>query len=197
MARSNTMASLTRTPDQAEPTAAEFLGDQETESAGPTPEPVSGTVASKTPALDALVEWLAQACEVDPDDTTAGLESIIRQTLAAPDMAAVLRKNLPQSGRDFLNIPMLWTGVRIIPSDHEDGGGAPYYASLQVMVGDPAEPRVINCGGWKVLAQVMRAVNDDEWPQIVMITEAAKPKKGKSAPLTLVAVDVDGNPITG
>lgn len=191
MAKSPTMASLTRTASDPDPTIGEFLGDQATAERGPEPEPVSGVITSKTPALEALVQWLESACDVDPEDSTAGLESIIRQTLAAPDMASVLRQTLPQSGKDFLDVPMLWTGVRIIPSDHTQGGGAPFYASMSVMVGEPPEPRVINCGGWRVLAQVMRAVDADEWPKVVKIVEAAKAKKGQNAPLALVEVTAD------
>ena len=197
MAKSATMRSLSATPEESGDAIPEWARTQ-TDAPEPTaPEPVAGQVESKRPAMEALVAWLESMCDVDDDDTSAGLESIIRQTLEAPDMAAVLRQTLPQSGQNFIDTPMLWTGFRILPSEYEDGGGAPFYASLQVLVGEPPEPRVINCGGWRLLAQVMRAYDADEWPQVVMIVEAAKAKGKKAAPLMLVRVDANGNPITG
>ena len=84
---------------------------------------------------------------------------------------------------------MLWNGYTIRPSDFEESSGPPFYASLQVMAGDPPEPRVINAGGWKILAQVKRQSEIGAWPVVIKIIEAAKAKKGQSPPLTLVMVD--------
>ena len=96
MAKSETMRSLTRVPEQPDPTADELLGSERPAPEVTAPEPAAGVVVTKTPAMDALVQWLESMCDVDPDDTSAGLESIIHQTLAASDMAAVLRQTLPK-----------------------------------------------------------------------------------------------------
>jgi hypothetical protein len=195
--KSATMRSLSGKPADPDMPVPDDLRPPRESSEATATEALTGEVASKTPAINALMEWLANMCEVAEEDTQAGLESIVRQMLEAPDMASVLRQTMPQSGKDFVDVPMLWTGVRIIPSDYEDGGGAPYYASMSVMVGEPPEPRVINCGGWRVLAQVMRQVESDEWPKVVMIREMAKAKGKKNPPLGLVEVDALGNPIAG
>lgn len=194
--KSNTRA-LPQTAENGDPTVGEFLGEQQPAPEGTAPEPQSGQLASRTPATDALLEWCAIEAGDPSADSGAGLESIIRQTLEAEDMAAVFRQTLPQNGQDFVDVPMLWTGYRIMHSEFEEGGGAPYYASLSVQVGNPVEHRVINCGGWRVLAQVMMTATNGEWPQVVMIIEAAKAKKGQSPPLMLVRVDQDGKPIVG
>ena len=195
--KSATMRSLSGKAAEPDMPVPDELRPQPESSEATGPEVITGEVAPKTPAINALMEWLAAMCEVAEEDTQAGLESIVRQMLEAPDMASVLRQTIPQSGKNFVDVPMLWTGVRIIPSEFEDGGGAPYYASMSVMVGEPPEPRVINCGGWRVLAQVMRQVEADEWPKVVMIKEMTKAKGKQSPPLGLVEVDATGEPITG
>lgn len=197
MATKQNTRALESTPDQSDPTVGEFLGDGQAEPEATAPSAQSGVVLSRTPATDALLQWCAAEAG-DPDETNgAGLESIIRQTLEAEDMAAVFRQTLPQSGQDFVGTPMLWTGYRIMHSEYEEGEGAPFYASLSVQVGNPPEHRVINCGGWRVLAQVMMTAELGEWPQVVMIIEAAKAKGKKAPPLMLVRVDEAGKPIVG
>jgi len=194
MAQSATMKSLTKA-------RADRSGDVPDELRQPAEspevteaEPMAGPVPGKTPATDALLAWLSAQCELSAEDTSMGLEAIIRQTLDSADPAAVLRQTLPQSGQNFTNVVMRLDGYRILPSEYEEGGGAPFYASLQVMVGEPAEPRVINCGGWRVLAQVAALASIGEWPQVIMIIEAAKAKGKKAPPLMLVSVDMNGNP---
>lgn len=178
-------------------TAAQLLGDGQSDDSGQAPDPQPVNLAAKTPAVDALMQWLDAMCQSNDPNSNAGLEAIIGQVLSSEDMASVFRQTLPQSAQDFLDVPMLWTGVRILPSEFEEGGGAPYYASLSVQVGNPVEHRVINTSSWRVLAQVMMTVENDAFPQVVMLIEAAKAKKGQSAPLMLVQVDADGKPIVG
>jgi hypothetical protein len=197
MATKQNTRSLTSVPDQPGQTGAQFLGDEPGESVGPEPETIVGQPMEKHPATRALVEWLAQKCELDSEDDGAGMEAIVRQTLESSDMVAVLRQTLPQSGQDFVDTPMRLDAFRIQPSEYEDGGGAPYYASMSVVVGEPPEPRVINCGGWRILAQLARLADLDALPVIVMIIEAAKAKGKKNPPLMLVQVAEDGQPVTG
>lgn len=194
MARSSQTRELTQTqedtsgviPDELRPPRESQEGTGADQTAAPAP--------SKTPAIDALLQWCRAQADLNGDDSMAGLESIVRQTLASDDPSRILRQTMPQSGQRFVNVPMLWSGYTIRDSDYEDGSGAPFYATLEVMVGDPPEPRVINCGGWRVLAQVAAIATAGEWPQVVMVIETGKAKKGQSPPLMLVQVDADGNP---
>lgn len=150
--------------------------------------PVDGVVASRTPALDALTEWLvAKAGGTDLDDK-AGLESIVREALASQTPADVLRTSLPVSASNFLNTPMLLETFRIIPSEFEEGSGLPFYASMTVQVGEPPEYRVVNTSSVKVLAQLAALDGHGEWPQVVQLIEAGKAKKGQSAPLALALI---------
>lgn len=180
--------------DQTPNGAASSNPDADAEAAGESAggdaqaENVEGVVASRTPALDNLLEWLANEAVTDDEDSLAGLESIVREVLTATDGASVLRQRMPAAASQWLNVPLLWTGYTIRESDYDEGKGLPYYVSMQVMCGEPAEARVINCGGIKVLAQTKRFAELGAWPIVVMIVETAKAKKGQNAPLGLVAV---------
>lgn len=151
-------------------------------------EPVAGQVVSATPALDNLLEWLVNNVEDNDPDSLDGLEGIVRDVLTANDIAEVLRARLPQDASQWLGVPLLWEGFTIRESDYDEGKGLPFYVSMRVKCGEPAEARVINCGGTKVLAQTKRFAELGVWPLIVMIVETAKAKKGKRAPLGLVAI---------
>lgn len=153
------------------------------------PEPVEVStatpVASATPALDNLLAWLISE-SADPDaESAAGMEAIVRQVLMAENPTQVLRQSLPMAGSDVVGVPMLLNDFTIRQSEFEGSKGLPYYASMQVMMGEPPEPRVINTGAIKVLAQLKRLRELDQWPLVVTLEEARAAKKGESAPLTL------------
>jgi hypothetical protein len=151
--------------------------------------PTEAPARSVTPALDNLLEWLvAEADAMKDDELALGMEAIVRQVLSATDMAQVLRKTMPISGGDVVGVPMLLGDFTIRESEFEGSKSLPYYASLQVMMGDPPEPRVINVGSIKVLAQLKRMRELGQWPVVVMVEEARAAKKGESAPLTLTEV---------
>lgn len=179
------------TPNGAESSApeGEWIAANDTPTGPAEGEPIEGVVASRTPALDNLLEWLANEAVSSDEDSLDGLESIVREVLTATDGAAVLRQRMPSDASSWLGVPLLWQGYTIRESDYTDSKGLPYYVSMQVMSGEPAEARVINCGGIKVLAQTKRFAEIGAWPILVKIVETAKAKKGQNAPLGLVAVE--------
>lgn len=154
-----------------------------------TADPIEAEIPAptNTPALDNLLAWLIN--EASDGDSLKSLESIVRETLTAQDAAAVLRQKLPTSASDFVGVAMLLEDFRITASDYEEGSVLPFYASLYVQVGNPPEPRVINAGSVKILAQLKRFRELDHWPQVIKIVEAGKAKKGQSAPLALAPVE--------
>ena len=186
--RNKTIEAIANTPADQSGDLPEWARPQSGESA--SAEESTGVPArSATPALDNLLEWLVGEADDNDGGTAAAMEAIVRQVLAADNMTQALRQTLPQSGSQFVGVPMLWNGYTIRSSDYEESSGPPFYASLQVMAGDPPEPRVVNVGGWKILAQIKRQSEIGTWPVVIMITEAAKAKKGQSPPLTLTLVD--------
>lgn len=150
---------------------------------------VQGLSAGGTPALDNLLEWLAKNCTGTDESDLSGLEAIVREALSADDMAAVFREKLPSGAQQWIDAPLLLTGFTIRESDYEDSKSLPYYMSLEVTCGDPAEARVINTGSIKIMAQVKRLSEIGTWPIFCQIVEAAKAKKGQDAPLKLAMLD--------
>lgn len=173
--------------DGARQQLATRAGRQPTGSHVDATETVHGTVVTGTPAMDNLLSWLvAMASERDEDDMS-GLESIVREVLQADNIADVLTQRLPVSASAFAGQNILINGFSIRESDYDGDGSLPFYASMNVMAGNPPEVRVINVGAIKILAQLKRLYEIDEWPVMATITEG-KAKKGKEAPLSLSLV---------
>jgi hypothetical protein len=188
------MATRNRTIEAITGTAEDTSGElpewaKPGQASEPEAAPTAAPARSATPALDNLLEWLvAEAAAMKDDESALGMEAIVRQVLSADDMAQVLRKTMPISGGDVINVPMLLGDFTIRESEFEGSKSLPFYASLQVMMGDPPEPRVVNIGSIKVLAQLKRMRELGQWPVVVMVEEARAAKKGESAPLTLTEV---------
>lgn len=147
-------------------------------------EVLDGETVKGGPALQNLMEWLGGHLAEGDDDNMSAIESIVREALSADSVEAVLRERLPASGKDFRDRPLLLHGFRISESDFGEGEGAPAYASMSVTVLANGEPKVLNCGGWAILAQLKRLEELGEWPVRVMIKGKAN-KKGR-IPLRLV-----------
>jgi hypothetical protein len=187
-ARNRTIEAITATPEDN----AGQLPEWARPSTGDSPAAEESTetpTSSATPALDNLLQWLVNESGGGGDDSAAAMEAIVRQVLVSDNATQVLRQTLPVSAGDFVDVPVLLMDFTIRESEFEGSKGLPYYASLQVMMGDPPEPRVINAGSIKILAQLKRLRELGEWPQVVMIHEVRKARKGESAPLSLVQVD--------
>lgn len=191
------MTTKSRTVQAIESTAVDTSGDlpewaRPQANEPPTVEASTGVqVPSATPALDNLLAWLVNEVGDADAESAAGMEAIVRQVLSADNPTQVLRQTLPMDATHVLGVPMLLLDFSIRESEFEGTKSLPFYASLQVMMGEPAEPRVVNTGAIKVLAQLKRLRELDQWPQVVMIEEAAKAKKGQSAPLTLREVPAE------
>lgn len=192
------MTTRNKIREAIESTAVDTSGDlpdwakPQREESAPEGAPTATPVRSGTPALDNLLEWLvAEAGDADAE-SAAGMEAIVRQVLSADNPTQVLRQTLPMSGSDVVEVPMLLLDFTVRESEFEGSKGLPFYASLQVMMGEPAEPRVVNTGSVKVLAQLKRLRELGQWPQVVMLHEARAAKKGESAPLTLIEVPAEG-----
>lgn len=130
------------------------------------------------PALKSLLDWLVQEATETDEDTFAGLESIVAQMLSAESPEDVLREQAPVSGKNFVDVPFTCHGFKLREGDYEEG--APFYAVLDVEIGSPPERRVITCGGWTVLAQLMKLRQLGDWPLVMKFT-AKKTQKGYQA----------------
>jgi hypothetical protein len=187
-ARNKTIEAITATPEDDSGELPEWARPAGQDSPG-VEESTEAPTLSATPALDNLLQWLVNEAASSEGDTASAMEAIVRQTLSAENPTQVLRQTLPIAASDFVEVPMLLLDFTVRESEFEGSRGLPYYASMQVMMGDPPEPRVVNAGSIKILAQLKRLRELDEWPQVVMIHEVRAARRGESAPLSLVQVD--------
>lgn len=148
------------------------------------PEVAEGEPVQGGPALQNLIGWIGEKLAENNEDSMAGIESIVREYMHADTPTAVLSERLPVSGKDFRDRPILIHGFRLNESDFGEGEGAPAYASMDVTIIATNERKVLNCGGWAILAQLMMLDNFGEWPQRAMIV--GKQNKNNRTPLRLV-----------
>lgn len=137
-----------------------------------------GEIVQGGPATKALIGWLAEKANRGDEATWEDMENIIRQMLTSDTPDEVLRTQAPIHGKDFVDTPFGLHRIEVREGDYEEG--SPFYAVMHVTIGSPPENRVITCGGWRVLAQLMMLDNMDDWPQIMMI-RAAETRKGYKA----------------
>lgn len=189
--RNKTIEAITSTPADDQGELPEWARPQGGESE-PVEASTTAPARSATPALDNLLAWLVEEAQDTDGESAAGMEAIVRQVLSAENPTQVLRQTLPMNGSDIIDVPMLLLDFTIRESEFEGSKSLPFYASMQVMMGEPAEPRVVNTGAIKVLAQLKRLRELGHWPQVVMLHEARAARKGESAPLTLLEVPAEG-----
>lgn len=170
MVDSRTRKSVLGTPD--EPRTSDGIEDVPLPDMPDEPNrdvaiPVSGEIAVGGPAMQSLMEWVADRTTRDDQDDFAAMERTIARILAGEDAEQVLRRDTPVKGEDIADRPFLLHGFDLTESDFEEG--FPVYANLHAtMPGDPVQ-RVVNIGGLKVLAALKRLEEIGEWPVEVMI----------------------------
>jgi hypothetical protein len=122
-----------------------------------------------------LDKYLHDAKSADGDPDVDPYELIIRQVLAADSPAAVLTPVEALQGRDLVNVPLMLLDFQLNQSEFDTG--SPFYASMAVLTpgGDPA---VANCGHKKVLAQLVKLKQFNEFPYRVMFHERGVSKQG-------------------
>lgn len=138
------------------------------DAAGAVAIPVEGDVAIGGPAMQALVQWMAERANRDDTDEWAAMERSVARILAGEDAEEVLREDTPVKGEDIAGRPFTLHGFDLTETDFQEGN--PVYATLDVTFPGNARHHVVNIGGMKVLARLMMLDQLGEWPQFVMIT---------------------------
>ena len=135
-----------------------------------------GTVVVPSKDESVLDKYLRSETSMDTDGPGGGYEAIIRQVLAAESPDAVLTPVEAEQARDYVGINLLLHGYELNQSDFD--AGSPWYASLQVEHPDSGERKVLNCGHRKVMAQLVKLRQFDQWPYKVMIMERGRSAQG-------------------
>lgn len=148
-------------PDVTDPAAQQVARASEAQPA------VEGTIAAFGPAMTSLAQWLTDmAAGSDVDPATAMEDAVARILAKEGDAVQILTEDVPISGKTFLGKPFVLHTFAINEGDFD---GSPFYASLSVQAGNPPERRVLNVGGIKVLAKLMKLHELGEWPVTAML----------------------------
>ena len=124
-------------------------------------------VAPKT--ADELMAHIVAEGSADGDAPQTAHDAIIAQVLNAQTPEAVLTPVEAMNGQDVIGVRLLLGGWNLNKSEYDVG--SPFYASMQVMAETEAgefEPAVVNSGHKKVLAQLVKLQEFDQYPYRVM-----------------------------
>lgn len=135
----------------------------------------SGQSGETTRAPSALDKFLFDASNQGGDVERDPMESIIRQVLSAESPAAVLTPTDVQQGADLVGIPLMLADFDLNKSEFD--AGSPFFASMAVL-GPGSTPMVVNCGHKKVLAQLVKLREFDQFPYRVMFIARGQSKQG-------------------
>jgi hypothetical protein len=103
------------------------------------------------------------------------MDGIIQQVLSAESPSAVLTPYEALQAKDLIGVPFLLTDWT--PRESEFDAGSPIYASIAAIMTD-GSPQVINCGHKKVLAQLVKLKQFNEFPYKVMFITRGQSKQG-------------------
>lgn len=131
-----------------------------------------------------LDAWLKTSKEVETDPDDGAYERIIAQVLAADSPDVVLTPVEALQARDVVGVPLLLFGHELNESEFDVG--SPFYASMQCAIAQDDTPAIINCGHKKVIAQLVKLKQFDQYPYRVMFRERGTSKVGGTPMLELV-----------
>lgn len=116
-----------------------------------------------------LMEHIKAEGSQDGDAPQTAHDAIIAQVLNAKSPEAVLTPVDAVNGQDVIGVRLLLGGWSLNKSEYDVG--SPFYASMQTMAESESgefEPLVVNCGHKKVLAQLVKLQEFDQYPYQVM-----------------------------
>lgn len=151
-----------------------------------TPE-MQALIASQ-PAIHSIVEWCKLNASVDDESSAAAMEAMARRVLESDNIEEVLSDEMTVPVDKIVNRPVTLLGFRIGETDYEEG--FPFYALMDVVVAAGEKPRVVTCGAWKVMAQLMKMSQIGEWPQVVEFRQSRKPTRAGFYPISMTRPQV-------
>ena len=128
---------------------------------------------SQTPEFD---QFLLDQKSEPAEDRTDPYERIIAQILSADSPDAVLTPVEPIRASDLVGVNLLLHGFDLTKSDYDVG--SPFYANMYVERAETGEPIVVNCGHKKVIAQLVKLKQFDQFPYQVMLMERGTSRVG-------------------
>lgn len=121
-----------------------------------------------------------------PDAGGEGMDAILRSLATATDVADLDAPWRSGNLEAFLNMPLVVTGIRKLPSDYD--GGLPYFLVVDAGVRATGELVTITTGAVSVVAQLVKAHQLDAFPLTVIARRADRPSRSGFYPLHLEVV---------
>lgn len=147
------------------------------------------TVPTTAAELDDYLRAQGEA-EADPDE--GGYARIIAQVLSATSPDVVLTPVEAMQARDLTGVPLVLYDFDLTQSEFDVG--SPFYANLKCAIAQDGTPAVINCGHKKVIAQLVKLKEFDQFPYNVMFRERGVSKVGGTPMLELVKWEPETDP---
>jgi len=151
-------------------------------------EPVNGTVVDDESEpgreLDKFDRFLIDRNQESADPEIDAYQAIIEQILTAESPDDVLTPIEAKKASDMVDVPLILHGFEMNESEYD--AGSPFYASMKVVNALTGEPCVVNCGHKRVLAQLVKLDQFQQYPYQVMFKEQGKSKKSGSPMLVMV-----------
>lgn len=149
-------------------------------------------VATPPKTAKELDAWLTAQGEQQEDPDAGGYARIIAQVLSATSPDVVLTPVEALEARNIVGVPLLLFGFDLNESEFDEG--SPFYASMQCAHGETGDPAIVNCGHKKVIAQLVKLKEFDQYPYRVMFREKGTSKVGGTKMLELVSWVPDEEP---
>lgn len=130
---------------------------------------------SKPRTESILDKFLHDANAQDGDAQVDPHEAIIAQVLSAETPEAVLTPIEVLQGRDLIGVPLMLVDFSLNESEFDTG--SPLYASMAVIHPETG-PTVANCGHKKVLAQLVKLKQFNQFPYRVQFITRGVSKQG-------------------
>lgn len=139
-------------------------------------------------ALQSLMDWCIERTQLTESDQWTVMEAEVARILQGEDAEKVLSESKPVSGKDNVGKPFRIDGFTLTPTDFKEGW--PFYANINATIDRDGSTAVINCGGPKVIATLMRLEQLEAIPCFAML-KGNQTRKGFTV-LDLVLPDAIG-----
>lgn len=126
-------------------------------------------------ALQTMMDWCEQRAALTESDQWSVMEAEVARILRGEDAETVLSESKPLSGKDNTGKPFRIDGFTLTPTDFSEGW--PFYANINATIDRDGTTAVINCGGPKVIATLMRLEQLDAIPCFAML-KGTQTRKG-------------------
>jgi hypothetical protein len=130
-----------------------------------------------------MVEYVRATPEIYGSDADAASDEIVGRTLQAASVEDVLDTGELTDAESVLGVNLEIWGVKFNESDFQEG--SPVYAIIDAFREDTQQRDLIGCGGQRLVAQLVRFHQLNQWPVKCCMVKTRRPTKAGYFPLML------------